>query len=115
MAYQAKRQFPREKQCEGVRLLTDAGVEFATIEDLSLGGVRLYTDRNFTLGSLIELEFSLRSAETGKILGEIKTLGRVTRSRSKGNGYDTGVQFIRVSEVVRRTIELAIDCQEGEF
>ena len=113
MAFMAKRQHPRSTLREGVRIRSDRGVEYATIEDLSAGGLKIYLDHDVAVGSLLELSFSIRVA--GSSVEEICVLGRVVRSIKHNMGFFVGVQFMDLSERYRQSLQAMVDSGEGPF
>jgi hypothetical protein len=105
MAFQAKRKFKRSVQREAVRLLTPSGLEYATFEDLSAGGLKLWMDHEMEPGTMIDLDFC-----------SIRTMGRVVRSIKKNDGcFEVGVQFIDLQSSTRALIEKLVDSEEGPF
>ena len=116
MAYRAKRQFKRNSCREAVKLVTDAGIEFCTYEDLSAGGMRLLLDHAAPIGSVMEIQFTLRpAAEKALPRHEIKTLGKVVRCIQSSGDYDVGLQFLHLTPATRQAIEKAMDSEEGPF
>jgi c-di-GMP-binding flagellar brake protein YcgR len=114
MAFQAKRKFKRSVQREGIRVTSPAGIEYATYEDISAGGVRLIMDYEKAPHAALEMEFTLRG-ENGESLGNIRTFGRVVRSIKLQNGYEVGVAFTNLDDRIRSMIERLIDAEEGPF
>jgi len=116
-AFRAKRQFKRNNQREGVKIVTSNGVEYSTLEDLSAGGVKIHLDREATEGDLMELEFSVRGVSGAKI-SDVKTIARVVRSvkSARGSGYHIGLQFLDLQDKSRELINtLYIDEMDGPF
>lgn len=114
MAFQAKRKFKRCVQREAVRVIGPSGIEYATYEDISVGGVKLYMDYEKAPNVNLNLEFTVRG-EQGENLGNIRTSGRVVRSIKSGDGFEVGVQFINLDDRLRVSLERLIDAEEGPF
>jgi len=114
-AFRAKRQYKRSIMKEGVRITSPDGLEYSTSEDLSAGGVKIYLDRDPQIGSILELQFTLRSPE-GKLLTEIKTLGKVVRSVKSNSGYQVGLQFLNLQDRAQVAInEMISSDKDGPF
>lgn len=113
MAFMAKRQYPRSSLREGVRIRSDRGVEYATIEDLSAGGLKIYLDHDLAVGSLLELSFSVRVS--GAKVEEISVMGRVVRSIKHDMAFFIGVQFMDLNEKYRQSLHAMVDSGDGPF
>lgn len=113
MAFQAKRRFQRSVQREAVKILSKAGIEYATYEDLSAGGLRLWLDHEVDLGTLYELEFKLRV--WGQSPLEILVQGRVVRCVKIQDGFDVGVEFLNLPQATIAAIQKHFSAEEGPF
>jgi len=113
MAFMAKRQYPRSSLREGVRIRSHRGVEYATIEDLSAGGLKIYLDHDVATGTLLELSFSIRLG--GSKAQEISVMGRVVRSIRHDMAYFVGIQFMDLSDQSRQSLQAMVDSGEGPF
>ncbi len=69
------------------------------IKDLSLSGVRFESDQPLGIGSRIQVEVSLLSKDPPLVV-----VGRVTRLKPSGSGYDVGVTFLHFGEQDRAAI-----------
>ncbi len=59
--------------------------------DLSLGGTRLFTEKEFAVGSVIRIVIELaRTCQTIQVDGEVKWLKR----NDADGGYEVGVEFL---------------------
>lgn len=95
MAYSAKRRFQRSAQTDGVKIRTPHGVEYAIFDDLSAGGMRLWTDHSMELGTLMQIEFSLKNKEGALVnLKNSAIVARCVKAKVGGSdGYYIGIQF----------------------
>jgi hypothetical protein len=100
-------------QRDAVKILSPAGVEYATYEDLSVGGLKLWLDHEMLPPTTIRLEFSLRPALQGST--PIKVLGRVVRCLPSKLGFEIGVQFIGLDPTTQSAMEKLFDLSEGPF
>ena len=107
MAFEAKRKFKRSVQREAVRILTASGLEYATFEDLSAGGLKLWLDHEVPSGLMMELEFSLR-ASSGDLISNLKVLGRVVRCIKQSSGFEVGIHFVDLPQAARRSLSMAL-------
>lgn len=114
MAFQAKRKFKRSIQRDGVRVTSPAGIEYATYEDISAGGVKLFMEYEKRPHAQLEMQFTVRN-ESGENLGDIHTFGRVVRSIKTQDGYEIGVAFTNLDDRIRAMFEKLIDGEEGPF
>jgi len=114
-AYHAKRSSPRAAFKEGLKLKGPQGLEYSTVEDLSTGGLKIWLDHEMTLGSLVEVEFNLRSKQNGQILGAIQAITRVVRSVKSGDGFQVGLQFVELQHKMRELIDSFSDAEDGPF
>lgn len=112
MAFEAKRQHKRTQTRDGVRLMTRSGVEYATYEDMSVGGLRLHAERTMLLGDVIHVDFAVQTPQGRKTL---KVLGRVTRSQKSSAGFDIGIEFVDLPNQFRILLEAAVDSEAGPF
>ena len=69
------------------------------IKDLSLSGVRFESDQPFGIGSRIQVEIPLLSKDQPLVV-----VGRVTRLKPSGSGYDVGATFLHFGEQDRAAI-----------
>lgn len=116
MAFQAKRKFPRVSGREAVRIRSSSGVEYATFEDISSGGLRLWLEHPIKVGDLLELEFDLPSDWVdAKQTRSMRRPARVVRAVQKGDSYEIGVQFLDAMPEISRHLGSAIDDQAGPF
>ncbi|MDB5036867.1 MAG: hypothetical protein JWQ35_395 [Bacteriovoracaceae bacterium] len=113
MAFQAKRKFQRSVQREAVKILSPAGIEYATYEDLSAGGLKLWLDHDMEPQTTLSLEFSLR--EPGQTPQNIKVVGRAVRCIKTKAGFEVGVQFLNLQEPTREAIQKLFDGNDGPF
>jgi hypothetical protein len=113
MAYRAKRKFVRSIQRDAVKILSPQGVEYATYEDLSAGGLKLWLDHDMAPTSTFLLEFSFRSPQGAS--QKISVMARAVRCTSSKDGFEIGVQFLNLSVATRTAIEKLFDVGEGPF
>jgi len=69
------------------------------IKDLSLSGVRFESDQPLGIGSRIQVEVPLLSKDQPLVV-----VGRVTRLKPSGSGYDVGATFLHFGEQDRAAI-----------
>ena len=88
------------------RILTHPAPERA-IHDLSLGGVRIYSDEPLDTGQTLELEFVCPDGRT------LQAAARVAWSRKLPPGaagvYDVGMEFVDLPEADRKTLESVLE------
>jgi hypothetical protein len=120
MAYSAKRRFQRSPQREAVKIRTPHGVEYAVFDDLSAGGMKIWIDNPKDIGSLMQLEFSIRNPE-GRII-HIRNSAIVARcvkaKIESSDGFEIGVQFRESlsAELFSRASKTdAVDSETGPF
>lgn len=113
-AYKAKRQFPRQVLQEAVRVTSSQGVEFVTIEDVSVGGAKLLFDHEELQGRFMDVEFTLRD-DKGVRCSEIRAVGQVAHCVKSPSGFHIGLQFIYTSSDHKKQMERLIDSSEGPF
>lgn len=113
MAYRAKRKFQRSIQREAVKILSPAGLEYGTFEDLSVGGLKLWLDHELSISTTLSLEFSVYSPLRG--LTPLRVTGRVVRCVLAKSGYEIGVEFLDASKSTHTAIEKLFDVSEGPF
>jgi|GEM_PF-4653887 len=114
MAFQAKRQYVRRSSREAVRILSRVGVEYATFEDISAGGLKLWMKRNTIPGEVLKLEFLLPYSGAGRYQ-DMKIDVIVVRSEKKEERYEVGVKFIELPQGKRLLLETVVDCTSGSF
>lgn len=114
MAYRAKRKFQRSVQRDAVKILSPAGVEYSTFDDLSLGGLKLWLDREMLPPTVISLEFTLRSSLRSAVI-PIKVMGRVVRCIPSKRGFEIGVAFMGLDVSTHMAMEKLFDAEEGPF
>ncbi len=113
MAFQAKRKFQRSVQREAVRITSKAGVEYATYEDLSGGGLKLWLDHPLEKDSSLSLEFTLRPQSDRT--QEVVVMARVVRCVKINDGYEVGVQFVNLADSTRHIIQRLFASEDGPF
>ena len=69
------------------------------IKDLSFSGVRFESDQPLAIGSRIQVEIPLLSKDQPLVV-----VGRVTRLKPSGSGYDVGATFLHFGEQDRAAI-----------
>jgi len=117
MGYQAKRKYKRAVYTDGVKLETGNGVEFATYEDVSFGGLRLYLDHDVKAGAIMQASFTVRHGGIDKIRSEIRVLGKVVRCIKSISGYTVGLQFLNLTKETRENLAslVEVDIEAGPF
>lgn len=75
---------------------------FATISDISGGGVCIRTQECLPVSSLIELKINFPHIATS-----IFALAKViwVRQRGRGRRYEVGMQFVEIEESIRKIID----------
>lgn len=110
MAFLAKRKFPREVRRDGVKIVSDRGIEYGTYEDISAGGLKLTLDRPAEIGEKLDIEFRPQSGES-----EIQMPVQVVRSIKVGKLYEVGVLYLRSYPRLIRSLESSVDPKQGPF
>jgi hypothetical protein len=113
MAFRAKRKYQRSVQREAVKIMSQAGLEYATYEDLSAGGLKLWMDHDVEPQTTLAIEFTLRDLEGGPV--KIRVRGKVVRSLKSGAGFEVGVQFLDLNQPTQVAIEKLFEISEGPF
>ncbi len=93
MAFLAKRKHPRRTTRDGVKILGSQGPEFASFEDLSAGGIRLFMDRNPEIGEQFDVELRLAGMPKSILLK-----AKVIWSKTQGRQYEVGSEFIEKND-----------------
>jgi len=114
MAFQAKREYLRRSSREAVKILSERGVEYATFEDISAGGLRLWMDREVAFGERLRLEFLLPYSGSGRYEG-MEVEAQVVRCESKEAHFDVGVRFVGLSASDWDRLKTTVDCTKGNF
>ena len=77
------------------------------VQNLSLGGVRIYSDEDLDIGQTLELEFFLPNGIT------IGAAAKVVWIKKQQPGsewlYDVGMEFIRLSEVALMELDSVLN------
>ena len=113
MAFAAKRRFARSIQRDAVKIKSSSGIEYATYEDVSAGGLKLWLDHDVNIGNIFALEFTLRSV--GGRNAEISVLGQVVRCITRPSGHEVGIQFLDLQDSVRKEILQHTKTEDGPF
>lgn len=103
----------RSIQRDAVKILSPVGLEYATYEDLSAGGLKLWMDHALEPNARLSLEFSVRNLDNTPL--KIKVVGRVVRCVRSGDGYTVGIQFLDLSRTTREAIEKLFQPIDGPF
>jgi len=114
MAFQAKRKYTRKTGREAVKILSQRGVEYATFEDISAGGLKLWMDRSIEAGEVMQVEFLLPYVGHGRHLG-LEVDAQVVRCIKRDKAFEVGVKFLRLSDSEWQQLETAVDCTKGSF
>lgn len=114
MAFEAKRQFSRKTSREAVKILSSRGVEYATFEDISAGGLKLWMERPAESGEALQLEFYLPYAGKGRHL-DLVVDARVVRSIKRDSHYEVGVKFTELKPDDVERLKTVVDVQQGRF
>lgn len=96
-----------------VKMKVDATVgattAFATISDISLGGVMIETDHPITVGEIIKLSFFLPNDDDA-----ITVISKVVREVPKEDGQGYGCQFMDLTDSSRKRIHDFVTAAEGD-
>jgi c-di-GMP-binding flagellar brake protein YcgR len=74
--------------------------------DVSLGGMRVYSDEEMTVGARVELELLLSEESTAQCWARIAWVE--TLDGSDGARYDVGLEFTDMSDEDRRLLTSAL-------
>ena len=66
------------------------------VSDLSLGGVRIYSDEQLDVGERLELEFFLPDGQTIKAMAKVAWIKDMPEEADAL--YDVGMEFVEMSE-----------------
>jgi len=123
--FAAKRRHPRTPSMEAVRIVSAMGVEYATLEDVSVSGVRLRSDHPVSANTILEIEFDvptqLLKSDAPLAGTSVKAMARVTRStkiltQSQQWVYSIGLQFLEpIHQKLSRLDQKWIDEEGGPF
>lgn len=65
------------------------------VSDLSLGGVRIFSDEQLDVGGRLELEFMLPDGSTVKAMAKVTWIKEMPEGKEAM--YDVGMEFIKLS------------------
>jgi Tfp pilus assembly protein PilZ len=68
----------------------------ASLQDLSVGGLRVVSDKSFKMGDILELEIEIPGK--GMVRSVAKVIWARTAEGGKGKEFHAGIQFIPVYE-----------------
>jgi hypothetical protein len=74
-----------------------------SVSNLSLGGVRIYSDERLHVGQALELEFFFPNGSTMRAIAKVVWTKELPPTM--GAIYDVGMEFIRLSEKARKDLE----------
>ncbi len=78
-------------------------------KDISAGGLRILTDRNFKFGTLLEMEIAMQNRPSLFAIGKVVW---VKKPRSAGKDFETGVRFMNIEPADREAI-MALAASHG--
>lgn len=115
MAFLAKRRFPRILNRDGVKLYAEHGIEYATFEDVSAVGIRLFLDREPRMGEHFRVEFRLPrpQALSGAASSHFSLKARVVRVIPSGKGYEVGLEFLEGRDRIAAELHQGLDTAVG--
>jgi len=91
MGFSSKRIHPRKLLRDGVKIYASEGVEYATFEDISGGGVRLFMNRAPLIGEVIDMELRFPGLRQ-----DTRISAKVVRVNESGSSFEVGLEFLRV-------------------
>jgi hypothetical protein len=105
MARIERRRFPRVMTPVFYRTIKLLAEE-RQVGNLSLRGVRIYSDDRLDVGQTLELEFFFPNEITVKVTGRVVWI----KSQQPGSAgvYDVGMEFINLSEAALRELETVL-------
>ena len=93
-----KRRFPRAMApvvCRVPRILNAK----KRVSDLSLGGVRIYSDEHIEVGERLELQFLLPDGSTVEAIAKVVWIKKMPPGSAAA--YDVGLEFLEMTDAAR--------------
>ena len=91
MGFLAKRIHPRKLLRDGVKIYAPQGVEYATFEDISGGGIRLFMNRSPELGEIFDMELRFPGLRQ-----DTRISAKVVRVNESGRSFEVGLEFLKI-------------------
>jgi len=91
MAFLAKRIHPRKLLRDGVKIYAPRGVEYATFEDISGGGIRLFMSRAPEMGEIIDMELRFPGMRQ-----DTRISAQVVRVNPSERSFEVGLEFLKI-------------------
>jgi c-di-GMP-binding flagellar brake protein YcgR len=76
------------------------------VSDLSLGGVRIFSDDRLEVGGRLELEFFLPDGSTVKAMAKVAWIKEMPQGAEAL--YDVGVEFVELSEAATEKLKAVL-------
>jgi hypothetical protein len=76
------------------------------VSDMSLGGVRIYSDERLDVGGQLELEFFLPDGSTVKAMGKVAWIKEMPEGAEAL--YDVGMEFIQLTEAATEKLKTVL-------
>lgn len=76
------------------------------VSDLSLGGVRIFSDEQLEVGGRLELEFFLPDGSTVKAMAKVSWIKEMPQGAEAL--YDVGMEFMELSEVATEKLKAVL-------
>lgn len=108
MAFLLKRKYPRHGFRDGIKILGPVGSEYATYEDVSIGGIRLLMDREPIQGERLDMELRLPGMQRA-----VQLSARVIRVQPWGRSFEVGAAFSKDSSDLSSFLKSEIDLESG--
>jgi c-di-GMP-binding flagellar brake protein YcgR len=102
-----RRRFPRLSSPVYYRIAKSQALR-QRVSNISLGGVRIYSDHRFDVGEQVELELHFPSGFSGK--GTARVVWIKDLPPESGTNYDVGLEFVHLpQEAIQEILEALKD------